>query len=36
MDAIQAAGEQLFNDYPDAIAPLCSRWLAESSIYSEV
>jgi len=36
LDKIQQTGDQLFIESPDAIQPLCDRWLGASSDYSEV
>ncbi len=36
LDIIQHVGEQFFLKYPDAIQPLCERWLGASTDYAEV
>ena len=36
LDNVQQAGEQIFNETPNAIQPLCDRWLGVSSDYAEV
>jgi ATP-dependent DNA helicase RecG len=36
IDAVQQVSEQFFTEHPDAIAPLCDRWLGVSPLYSEV
>ncbi len=36
LDAIQQIGEQIFNESPHAIQPLCDRWLGTSTDYAEV
>ena len=36
LDNIQQAGEQIFIHSPQAIQPLCDRWLGGSSDYAEV
>ena len=36
LDNIQLTGEQIFTESPDAIQPLCDRWLGTSTDYAEV
>jgi ATP-dependent DNA helicase RecG len=36
LDNIQQTGEQIFTESPDAIQPLCDRWLGTSTDYAEV
>ncbi|TAL47822.1 MAG: ATP-dependent DNA helicase RecG, partial [Methylovulum sp.] len=36
LEAIQQVGERFFTEYPEAIQPICERWLSGSTIYSEV
>ena len=36
LDAVQQVSDHFFNEHPDAIAPLCDRWLGVSTLYSEV
>ncbi|MDO9103789.1 MAG: ATP-dependent DNA helicase RecG [Methylovulum sp.] len=36
LETIQQVSEHFFNECPDAIQPICERWLGASSIYSEV
>jgi ATP-dependent DNA helicase RecG len=36
LDNIQEIGEQFFREAPDAIQPLCDRWLGASTDYAEV
>lgn len=36
LDIIQQIGEQFFIDSPDAVQPLCERWLGVSTDYAEV
>jgi len=36
LDNIQQIGEQFFREAPDAIQPLCDRWLGASTAYAEV
>jgi len=36
LDNIQQIGEQFFREVPDAIQPLCDRWLGASTAYAEV
>jgi ATP-dependent DNA helicase RecG len=36
LDTVQQVGEQLFNETPSAIQPLCDRWLGVASDYAEV
>ncbi|MEC4749951.1 ATP-dependent DNA helicase RecG [Methylomicrobium sp. Wu6] len=36
LDNIQEIGERLFREAPDAIQPLCDRWLGASTVYAEV
>ena len=36
LDNIQQTGEQIFTESPDAIQPLCDRWLGTFTDYAEV
>jgi ATP-dependent DNA helicase RecG len=36
LDNIQQIGERFFNEVPDAVQPLCDRWLGASVDYAEV
>jgi len=36
LDAVQQVSERFFTEHPHAILPICDRWLAGTSIYSEV
>jgi ATP-dependent DNA helicase RecG len=36
LDTVQQVGEQIFNETPNAIRPLCDRWLGVASDYAEV
>ncbi|MDD2658418.1 MAG: ATP-dependent DNA helicase RecG [Methylococcales bacterium] len=36
LENIQQTGEQIFNEAPHAIQPLCDRWLGASTDYAEV
>jgi ATP-dependent DNA helicase RecG len=36
LDTIQQTGDQLFTESPQAIQPLCDRWLGTSTDYAEV
>jgi ATP-dependent DNA helicase RecG len=36
LDNIQEIGERLFTEAPDAVQPLCDRWLGASTDYAEV
>jgi ATP-dependent DNA helicase RecG len=36
LDNIQQIGERLFTEAPDAVQPLCDRWLGASTDYAEV
>ena len=36
LDNIQQTGEQIFTESPQAIQPLCDRWLGTSTDYAEV
>ncbi|EIC29471.1 MULTISPECIES: ATP-dependent DNA helicase RecG [Methylomicrobium] len=36
LDNIQQIGERFFNEVPDAVQPLCDRWLGASIHYAEV
>jgi ATP-dependent DNA helicase RecG len=36
LDTVQQVGEQIFNENPAAISPLCDRWLGVASDYAEV
>jgi ATP-dependent DNA helicase RecG len=36
LDNIQQTADILFNQSPEAIAPLIKRWLGEATDYSEV
>ena len=36
LDAIQQTGDQIFTETPQAIQPLCDRWLGTSTDYAEV
>ena len=36
LDNIQLTGEQIFAESPQAIEPLCDRWLGTSTDYAEV
>ncbi len=36
LDAVQHIGDSFFTDAPQAIQPLCDRWLGASTEYSEV
>ncbi|MEY3289091.1 MAG: hypothetical protein RLZZ419_1333 [Pseudomonadota bacterium] len=36
LDAIQQTGEKIFTEAPQAIQPLCDRWLGTSTDYAEV
>ena len=36
LDAIQQTGDKIFTEVPQAIQPLCDRWLGSSTDYAEV
>jgi ATP-dependent DNA helicase RecG len=36
LDQIQSIGDRLFTESPDAVRPLCDRWLGTAIAYAEV
>ncbi len=36
LESIQQIGEQFFSEYPQAVQPLCERWLGDPTDYAEV